>query len=196
VTRENHPRRLYEKVRDLDIYIRTHTRHSRHQHVLVRPGRELAARLGWLFLDADDFHSAGNWQKLKRGEPLSDEDRRPWLQLLRKELVRLLAQNKSAVLACSALRQSYRKQLAPQDNQSEDIRFVYLRADPAVIAARLAKRTGHAASPSLLESQLAVLEEPVDAITLDAGAPPPMLVDSIIVACGLERFRRTRADDH
>jgi len=80
-------------------------------------GRELAARLGWLFLDADDFHSAGNWQKLKRGEPLSDEDRRPWLQLLRKELVRLLAQNKSAVLACSALRQSYRKQLAPQDNQ-------------------------------------------------------------------------------
>jgi|KBSMisStandDraft_5_1062788.scaffolds.fasta_scaffold53022_4 gluconokinase len=159
-------------------------------------GRELAARLGWLFLDADDFHSAGNWQKLKRGEPLSDEDRRPWLQLLRKELVRLLAQNKSAVLACSALRQSYRKQLAPQDNQSEDIRFVYLRADPAVIAARLAKRTGHAASPSLLESQLAVLEEPVDAITLDAGAPPPMLVDSIIVACGLERFRRTRADDH
>jgi len=65
-----------------------------------------------------------------------------------------------------------------------------------VIAARLAKRTGHGASPSLLESQLAVLEEPVDAITLDAGAPPPMLVDSIIVACGLERFRRTRADDH
>jgi gluconokinase len=145
-------------------------------------GAALAARLGWRFLEADDFHSPENWAKLERGEPLTDADRRPWLARLRQELANLLARAESAVLACSALRQSYRDALVPPGARPGDVRFVYLHAEPASIAARLEKRTGHRAAATLLPSQFATLEEPHDALRLPASEPPAKLVQSIVDA--------------
>ena len=86
-------------------------------------GEALAARLGWRFLDADDFHSKENWAKLARGEPLSDADRAPWLARLREEIAGLLARNDSAVLACSALKQAYRDALVPANARPGDVRL-------------------------------------------------------------------------
>lgn len=145
-------------------------------------GTALAARLGWRFLDADDFHSEENWAKLSRGEPLADSDRRPWLARLREEIAQRLARAESAVLACSALKQAYRDALVPPDARPEDVRFVYLHADPALTAERLSDRTAHRASASLLASQLAVLEEPREALRLDTTAPVSELVQTVIEA--------------
>jgi gluconokinase len=150
-------------------------------------GAALAARLAWRFLDADDFHSAENWAKLARGEPLTDEERRPWLDALRAQIERLLECGESAVLACSALRESYRRRLTPDRAGPEDIRFVYLQGDPSLIAQRVAHRTGHRAAPALLDSQLATLEEPRDALRLPAREPPEELVDRIVTAWRLRR---------
>jgi gluconokinase len=148
-------------------------------------GAALAARLGWRFLDADDFHSTESWAKLERGEALTDADRLPWLRRVREALADLLARGESAVLACSALRQSYRDALTPAGAGPDDVRFVYLRADPALTAARLADRTGHRAAPTLLESQYATLEEPRDALRLSTGIPPSELVQAIVDAWSL-----------
>jgi carbohydrate kinase (thermoresistant glucokinase family) len=75
-------------------------------------GKGVATRLNWLFLDADVFHPAANIEKMKQGIPLNDEDRTPWLRALRDELKRLLAEGRSAILACSALKESYRQLLS------------------------------------------------------------------------------------
>ena len=148
-------------------------------------GTALAAWLGWRFLEADDFHPPENWAKLTQGIPLTDADRWPWLARLRQELAGLLARGESAVLACSALRQAYRDALLPEGAGPRDVRFVYLHAEPAPIAARLEKRTAHRAAPALLPSQFAALEEPHDALRLQADEPPAQLVQSIIDAWAL-----------
>jgi gluconokinase len=145
-------------------------------------GAALAERLGWRFFDADDFHSQANWDKLARGEPLSDEDRRPWLAALREQIDVLMAQGEPAVLACSALRESYRDALVPDAAERNDVRFVYLEADPELIQQRVQERTGHRASPALLESQLATLEEPRDALRVSALEPPGQIVETIVRA--------------
>jgi len=138
-------------------------------------GRLLADRLGWEFLDADDFHSPANKEKMARGEPLTDADRAPWLDSLAAAIHHRLDGGVNATLACSALKEAYRQQLriAPA------VRFVYLRADTGTLRGRLEERRGHYFDPRLLESQLEALEEPSDAVVVDAGAPPGAIVSRI-----------------
>lgn len=144
-------------------------------------GRLLAKHLGWAFLDADDFHSPANIEKMHRGEPLTDADREPWLEALAAALREKVGGGKSVVLACSALRQSYRDRLQVH----ERVRFVHLQADPEVLRRRLAHRPGHFFAPNLLASQLETLELPKDAPILDASRSPDVLVREIETALGI-----------
>jgi gluconokinase len=141
-------------------------------------GRLLARALGCEFLDADDYHPAANVAKMRAGEPLTDEDRAPWLARL-NELLQARAAG-SAVLACSALKQRYRDRLLAGVPEG---RLVYLRGTKALIAARLEARRGHYMDPALLDSQFAALEEPADAIVADIGATPEVIAARVAVAC-------------
>jgi gluconokinase len=139
-------------------------------------GRLLATALGFTFADADAFHSEANRAKMARGIPLDDADRAPWLDALAAAIGLWTAQDESVVLACSALKASYRARLL---GDSEGARVVYLTGSPALLRARLEAREGHFAKSNLLESQLASLEAPDDAITVDVAAPPEALVEAI-----------------
>jgi gluconokinase len=145
-------------------------------------GRLLAGNLGWPFCDADDYHPASNLEKMRRGLPLDDDDRTPWLQTLRELISGCLERGGSMVLACSALKDSYRHILSSDDPR---VRFVYLRADPALLAERLAHREGHFFAAKLLDSQLAVLEEPREALSVDASHPAEDLVAEIRLWLGV-----------
>jgi gluconokinase len=152
-------------------------------------GRALAAALGWPFLDADDFHPPENVQRMTAGLPLTDEHRAPWLQALAGLVAAHAAAGSSVVLACSALRREHRRLLLPAE-AAEAVRFVYLRATPALLASRLSGREGHFFGAGLLASQLAALEEPNDddpapVLTLDASAPVDELVARTRLALGL-----------
>ena len=103
-------------------------------------GKLLAGQLGWPFLDADDFHPPHNITRMAEGQPLNDVDRWPWLDRLRDELHQYIGRRESAVFACSALKQSYRRRLDPD---SANVHFVHLQGDYEVVHARLARRTGH-----------------------------------------------------
>lgn len=141
-------------------------------------GVQLAQSLGWLFLDADDFHSSENVERMRRGIPLNDADRAPWLLAMREALSRAIANGTNVVLACSALKERYRQALLP-DNGHELVRFVYLHASEDVLRERLAHRQGHYAGPELLASQLQTLEEPMDALWVDASRSPVEIVTQI-----------------
>ena len=119
-------------------------------------GKRLAARLGgrWRFCDADDFHAPANIEKMRRGRPLTDADRAPWLAALGAHLRACASQGESVVLACSALKEAYRRQLAAA---SEITRFVYLQTDFAAIHARLQRRRRHYMKADLLRSQFDAL---------------------------------------
>jgi len=119
-------------------------------------GRLLAEQLGWEFYEADDFHPAENIDKMKRGIPLTDEDRGPWLERLRQLIKRCANAGTNAVLACSALKKAYRDRL----RVSADVKFVFLRGSRARIAVQLQTRRGHFADPAILDSQFDDLEEP------------------------------------
>lgn len=147
-------------------------------------GERLAAALGWEFLDADAFHSPENVRKMHAGIPLGDADRVPWLARLNAVLRERAAAGRDVVLACSALRRRYREVLTAG---VPDVRVVLLRADRATLAARLAARPGHYMPPSLLESQLATLEEPAadeHVVAVDAGSEPGAVVDAIRAKLG------------
>lgn len=124
-------------------------------------GQAIAARLGWPFHDADDFHSAESVARMRAGLGLTDELRAPWLARLEALAAGALARGESMVLACSALRRRYRDALVPEGAPPGALRFAYLRVSPRQLAHRLATRAGHFAPPALLESQLATIEEPV-----------------------------------
>ncbi|HTQ01327.1 MAG TPA: gluconokinase [Casimicrobiaceae bacterium] len=126
-------------------------------------GKALAADLGCRFLDADDFHPPANVAKMASGEPLTDDDRWPWLDRIATELRQILARGEHAVLACSALKETYRARL----KRAGDVRIVYLKGDYATIEARLALRRHEYMPASLLPSQFAALEEPTDAFVVD-----------------------------
>jgi gluconokinase len=128
-------------------------------------GKMLASRLGWVYLDADNFHSAENVEKMRRGVPLSDADREPWLEAIHAELLKCADKNKDAVLACSALKQSYRERLGA----GVELRVVYLKGTYEEIAARLQRRTGHFAGEGILAGQFADLEEPRAALVVRIG---------------------------
>ncbi len=145
-------------------------------------GRLLAADLGWTFVEGDDFHPPANVAKMRRGEPLDDDDRAPWLEALRHRIDELVAGGESAVVACSALKQAYRAVLA--DDRPE-VTFVYLKAPRGLIDERLRHRVGHFMPPALLASQLDTLEEPVGSLIVDAAPPPAAVVAAI--RCGLGR---------
>ena len=145
-------------------------------------GQRLAAALGWPFFDADDLHPASNIAKMASGTPLDDADRAPWLALLRQLIDELSAAGTPAVLACSALKQSYRERLL---GGCAGARVVYLQASRALLAQRLRERTHHFFPASLLDSQLAALEEPNDAIVIDAGRPLDDIIADVRAALGL-----------
>jgi gluconokinase len=138
-------------------------------------GSLLAKRMGWEFVDADDFHPPSNVEKMKHGIPLTDADREPWLKALHDRIVEWTAEQRSVVLACSALKQGYRDAL----RASSDVRFVYLKGSYQLFSQRVLARRGHFAKQDLLASQFATLEEPTDAITVDAAPPPAQIVSEV-----------------
>ena len=141
-------------------------------------GKLLARELGWRFLEADDFHPAANIEKMRSGRPLTDEDRWPWLERLRQRIERSLAAKENAVLACSALKRAYRDLL----RVSDEVKFVFLRGDYALVEKQLRNRHGHFMNPALLRSQFADLEEPgpdEDALAIKLGRTPKELVTEI-----------------
>jgi gluconokinase len=141
-------------------------------------GRALAQELQWHFAEGDDYHSAANKAKMHAGIPLTDEDRAPWLQSLRSAITGWLAAGENVVLACSALKASYREIL----QVSPEVKFVYLRGSYELIAQRLASRHGHYMNADLLGGQFETLEEPEDAVTIDVGPPVPQIVKEIRAA--------------
>jgi gluconokinase len=147
-------------------------------------GKLLGEELGWKFYEADDFHPRSNIEKMRSGHPLTDEDRWPWLKLLREQITRSLVAKENAVLACSALKRAYRERL----RVSDDVKFVCLRGDYALIENQLRQRSGHFMNPALLQSQFADLEEPQpdeDVLTIDLGRAPQELVEEIKAKLGL-----------
>jgi gluconokinase len=126
-------------------------------------GHLLSSQMGWEFADADDYHSAANIQKMTSGIPLTDAERAPWLETLRRLIASWIADGKNAVLACSALRREYRDILRIRP----EVQFVYLKGTPQLLHERLHARVGHFMTEKMLDSQLATLEEPEDAVVVD-----------------------------
>jgi len=148
-------------------------------------GQLLAQRIGWKFFDADDFHSQANIDLMKKGIPLEDEQRWPWLETLRDLIQKEEKERKNVVLACSALKKSYRDCL----NLGPQVRFVYLRGDYDLIANQIRHRSDHFMPAALLQSQFATLEEPEateNVITIQTGRPVCELVAEIVSRLGLE----------
>jgi gluconokinase len=140
----------------------------------------LAARLGWRCEDGDRFHPASNVAKMSAGQPLTDEDRWPWLKAIADEIDRLCGKEQRAVFACSALKRSYREVLV---HGRDDVRLIFLDGTQALIAARLATRKGHFMPPGLLDSQFSTLERPASdeaAVTVSIDAPVETIVDNIV----------------
>jgi gluconokinase len=138
-------------------------------------GSMLAESLGWKFADADDFHPAANIEKMSRGIPLTDADRSPWLMAMHEAIQRWIAAGANVVLACSALKREYRNQLW----KGPELPVVYLKGDIKLIHSRLAARRGHFMKAAMLESQLADLEEPEDAIVVEVSQTPEEIVARI-----------------
>lgn len=144
-------------------------------------GEALAAALGWRFFDGDDFHPAANVARMAAGEPLTDADRWPWLDSIAGKMREILARDESAVFACSALKESYRRRLM----RAGDVRVVHLKGDAATIAARIAQRAHRYMPASLLPSQFAALEEPDDALVVDIRQPVAKQIERIREGLGL-----------
>ena len=139
-------------------------------------GKLLASQLGWEFADADNYHSAANIRKMRHGISLTDADRAPWLEALRALISDWLTARKNAVLACSALKQSYRDSL----RVSPEVSIVDLRVPAQVLQQRLRDRHGHFMTEAMLQSQLQALEEPQNSVTIDAHGLPAKIVAEIM----------------
>ena len=140
-------------------------------------GRKLAARLNCSYYDADDFHPAANIEKMSRGVALTDADRSAWLEAIRTVVDTHLEEGRQAVISCSALKESYRSFLR---NDEERVRFLYLKVPQEVVERRLRTRRDHFFDPSLLDSQYETLEEPEEAVTVDASRSVPEVVDEAV----------------
>lgn len=154
-------------------------------------GQALARRLGYEFIEGDEFHSRANREKMHAGIPLNDDDRAPWLQALRSRMSTLIARDGRAVVTCSALKKSYRDTL-----RQKGVRFIYLKVSREVLRERLARRRGHFFNPALLESQLATLEEPRDAVVVNADASDLDVVSDIVrqLNASTTKVARTETD--
>jgi gluconokinase len=144
-------------------------------------GRLLAEQLGWQFADADDFHPQENIEKMRKGNPLNDADRQPWLEGLRAAITNWIADRRNVVLACSALKRCYRQQLAA----GPEVRFAYLKGSAGLIVERLRSRYGHYADAKILDGQFADLEEPEAAVIVDIDQSPQQIVSIIRDRLGL-----------
>jgi len=144
-------------------------------------GRIVAERLNCQFRDADSFHPKANIEKMSRGEPLTDEDRWPWLEAIAAYIAEHRAAGTRCVVTCSALKRAYRDIVT--DKQSADVRLVYLKGDFELISARLNARKGHFMPPGLLQSQFDALEEPggdEHAITVSIDATPQEIAGRVL----------------
>ena len=128
-------------------------------------GRRIAERMDWAFIEGDDLHPEANRRKMAAGTPLTDEDRWPWLDRIVEEMRRADGEDRSAVVACSALRRAYRDRLR---RGGADVRFLHLTGAPALLRVRMERRDGHFMPAGLLDSQLATLEPAGPAETLHA----------------------------
>ena len=147
-------------------------------------GRLLEERLGWPFLDGDDYHPEANVARMAAGIPLRDEDRWPWLRRLSEEIGRRLDAGQSCVLGCSALKEAYRAIL--RGHRGERVRFVHLSGGEALIAGRLRDRVHRYMPAGLLRSQFDALEPPLDAVPVDISGTPGQVAEAVIAALGLE----------
>jgi gluconokinase len=138
-------------------------------------GKLLAAQLSWEFADGDSFHSPANIEKMSRGIPLTDADRAPWLAAMRDAIVQWIADRANVVLACSALKHAYREQL----RAGPEVKTVYLKGSYELFRQRIHGRHGHFAGEGILAGQFADLEEPADAVTVDAALSPEEIVVEI-----------------
>lgn len=139
-------------------------------------GQALSQKTGIPFFDADDYHPTANVQKMATGQPLNDADRQPWLEIL-AQLLQQKETKKGAILACSALKATYRETLAsPLTNPPH---WVFLKGSPALISARMQARTGHFMPPALLASQFAALEIPEEAQVVDIGKSVEEIVEDL-----------------
>jgi gluconokinase len=142
-------------------------------------GKLLAQETGWSFVEGDDVHSPANRRKMQQGIPLTDEDRAPWLSTLHEILLGWSRSGASGILACSALKRSYRDQLS---KAIPGIHFVWLEVSPSVLEERLRGRQGHYMNPKLLGSQLDTLEAPTpaEAIRVSGELPPEEIAQQIL----------------
>jgi gluconokinase len=146
-------------------------------------GKLLADELGWSFVEGDDYHPAANVARMKAGVPLTDADRAPWLAALRDRMDAALARGENVVLACSALKHAYQDYLEAHD--PAHIHLVWLHGSEELIRERLAARSGHFMSPTLLHSQFQTLEPPTDAVRVDVADPPAAIVAQVRRALGV-----------
>ena len=138
-------------------------------------GKLLASELGWQFADGDDFHPAANVEKMSNGIPLTDADRGPWIETLRSLIVSGTTASTNAVLACSALKHTYRERL----RVAPEVQVVYLRASRPLLQKRMRERIGHFMPEQMLASQLETLEEPHNALVIDVDQSPAEIVAEI-----------------
>jgi len=140
-------------------------------------GKALAERLNWRFIEGDNFHPDTNVAKMRRGEPLNDSDREPWLHRLRDEIKTCLDKGERAILACSALKESYRALLRVDP---ERVRFVFLTGNYEVLRKRITQRHNHFMGPDLLASQLETLDLPDYGLAVDVNQPIASIVNLIL----------------
>jgi gluconokinase len=148
----------------------------------TRVGRDVAGRLGWTFIEGDELHTEANRGKMAAGTPLTDEDRWPWLERICAAAREIEAAGGSVVVACSALKRSYRDRLR---TAGPDVRFVHLTGERGIIAARMAARRDHYMPPGLLDSQIATLEVPgadEGAMTFDVSERAGLIIDQVAAA--------------
>ena len=144
-------------------------------------GTLLAERMNTVFADADDYHSAANKAKMAAGQPLNDGDREPWLETLNSLMRGWATKDGSGVLACSALKDAYRRMLV-RGIAPGAVEFVLLDGSKELIAERLSQRKDHYMKPKLLDSQLATLEPPTDALRVVNDRAPEEVVQRIVGA--------------
>ena len=143
-----------------------------------------AKKTGATFYEGDEFHPPANIARMRSGIPLTDDDREQWLQTLREIVTRALAANEFAVLTCSALKAKYRERLQGGDPR---VKFVHLTGPRALLEERLESRRGHFMPPGLLDSQLAALESPSDALTFSCKLSPEEIITALVQALGISR---------
>ena len=146
-------------------------------------GKILAGKLGWPFVEGDDYHPSANVEKMRAGKPLTDEDRRLWLAALRERVDRACTTGEDVVLACSALKHAYQDYLERHDPAC--VHYVYLHGSEELIKKRLAARKGHFMNPALLHSQFETLEPPAEAVRVDVAGSPEDVADEVRRRLGL-----------